>query len=98
LVKQWFYNNGRKRSQGDKVNYVRKWNLKQVVGMVKKAEIQVLCREQTGSDPGTKDYMAGYQKALAKVVEDLEEEEMAEYQELANEWTKRSPPVEVQRK
>ena len=46
--------------------------------MVKKAEIQVLCREQTGSDPGTKDYMAGYQKALAKVVEDLEEEEMAE--------------------
>jgi cation transport regulator ChaC len=95
-VKQWFYNNARKKDQ--KVTYMRKWSLRQVVGFVRKAEVQDLCKEQTGSNPGTKDYLAGYQKALAQVMEDMAPEDVEEYLKLATEWNKKSPPAELQRK
>jgi hypothetical protein len=80
------------------VKYVKRWNLKSVVGFQRKADIQDVCRELTDSNPGTKKYIGGYQKALSKVVNELTEEEQEEYRAMAKEWTKRSPPVEVQRK
>jgi hypothetical protein len=64
----------------------------------KKVEIEQICKENTAATPGTKAYMGGYQKALAQVVDGLTEEEETEYQILAEEWTKQSPPTEVQQR
>jgi hypothetical protein len=97
-VKEWFYNHGRKRNKKDKWNYVWKWTLKKVVVHQKKREIEDICKEETQALPGTQDYLAGYQKALAQVVDGMDETEVAEFQDMANEWTKKSPPVELQRK
>jgi hypothetical protein len=97
-VKLWFYNHGRKRASKDKLNYVRKWTLKLVVGHVKKAEVEEICREETQALPGTQEYIAGYQKALAKVVEDLDEEELSEFQDMVKEWNENKPPPEMQQK
>jgi hypothetical protein len=77
MVKNWFYNYGRKQDRRDKITYVQRWNLNQVVGHIKEAEIQELCKEETGSNPGTKGYLSGYQKVLAKVMEDLSPEEVS---------------------
>ena len=97
-MKHWFYNNGRQRTDRNKVNYTKCWTLKQVVGFMKKAEVQEVCKELTNSNPGTREYIAGYQKALGRVVEDLDEDEETEYQKLVTEWNQRSPPTEIQRK
>jgi hypothetical protein len=79
------------------VKYGKRWTLNTVVGFQKKAEIQAACQELTNADPGTKQYIGGYQRALSKVVSDLTEER-DEYAAMAIEWTNRSLPVEVQRK
>lgn len=63
-----------------------------------KREVEDICKEETQALPGTQDYIAGYQRALAQVVDGLDETEVAEFQRLAEEWTKKSPPVEFQRK
>jgi hypothetical protein len=97
-VREWFYNHGRKRNQRDKWNYIRKWTVKKVVAHEMKREIEDICKEETQALPGTRDYITGYQKALAQVVEGLDETEVAKFQDMANEWTKKSPPIEVQRK
>jgi hypothetical protein len=52
----------------------------------------------TNANSGTKAYIAGYQTAVAKVVRDLPEDEEIRYTQMAKEWNKSSPPVEVQRK
>ena len=80
------------------MTYVRKWNLKQVVGHVKKGELEEICKNETQCNPGTQGYMAGYQGALGRVVERLGEEEVEEYLALAKEWNERSAPPEVQRR
>lgn len=98
MVKNWLYNYGRKRDRRDKITYVRRWNLNQVVGHMKKAEIQELCKEETGSKPGTKKYLSGYQKVLGKVMEELTPDEVLGFKEMAREWSEKSPPKEVQRK
>jgi hypothetical protein len=72
--------------------------LKQVVGHVLKARVEDICKENTGALPGTSEYLAGYQKALSEVVEELTEEEESEYKALMDEWTSTSPPLELQRK
>jgi hypothetical protein len=90
-VKHWFYNNGRQRTDKNKVNYTKHWSMK-------KAEVQEACKELTNSNPGTREYIVGYQKALSRVVKDLNEDEETEYQKLVMEWNKRSPPAEIQRK
>jgi len=69
-----------------------------VVGFVKKGEVEELCKAETRSNPGTTDYLAGYQGALRKVVEQLGEEEATEYLALAKEWNELSAPVDVQRR
>lgn len=97
-MRTWFYNNGRKRDHKDKLTYVRKWNVNQVVGCMKKQQIEDLCRQKTNSEPGSKSYLAGYQKALASVVDNLGEEEVEEYSAMAKVWNNTSPPVDVQRR
>jgi hypothetical protein len=97
-VKEWFYNNGRKRDRKDKITYVRRWNFNQVVGHVKRPQIQEICKDETEAEPGTQGYMGGYQQALATVMKDLSQEEVEEYKKMAVEWSNKSPPKEVQRK
>jgi hypothetical protein len=97
-VKQWFYNYGRKRDRKEKFRYLKVWTKNSVAGFMKRSEIQDVCEKATKSKPGQSKYLAGYQKALAEVVSGLSEEEESEYRALAVEWTKKSPPQELQRK
>jgi hypothetical protein len=97
-VKEWFYNHGRKRNRKDKWNYVQKWTLKRVLIHQKREEIEEICREHTQALPGTREYIGGYQKALAEVVESLDATEVDHFNSMAEEWTKKSPPAEVQQR
>jgi len=65
---------------------------------MKRQQIEDLCRQQTNSQPGARDYLAGYQKALAGVVDNLGEEEVEEYSVMAKEWNNKSPLVDVRRR
>ena len=80
------------------MKYTKRWTLGRVVGFQKKPEIEKACKELTNANLGTKAYIAGYQTAVAKVVRDLPEDEEIRYTQMAKEWNKSSPPVEVQRK
>jgi len=97
-VKEWFYNHGRKRNRKDKWNYVQKWTLKRVLIHERREEIEEICREHTQALPGTREYIGGYQKALAEVVESLDATEVDHFNSMAEEWTKKSPPAEVQQR
>jgi len=94
----WFYNYGGKGESKEKFRYGKKWTLKRVVGFMRKAEVEEICRRITDSAPGTTKYLGGYQKALSEVLEGLTEEEEAEYRAMAKTWTKKSPPLEIQRR
>jgi hypothetical protein len=98
MVKEWFYNHGRKNAVKDRVAYVQKWSMKKVVAHVLKAEVDEICREQTGAMSGAQAYIAGYQKALKEVIEGLSAQDKELYQQMAQQWTDQSPPAEVQRK
>ena len=65
---------------------------------MRKAEVEEVCRRITDSAPGTTKYLGGYQKALSEVLEGLTKEEEAEYRAMAKTWTKKSPPLEIQRR
>src|ERR1700733_7004057 len=98
MVKEWFYNHGRKNRTKDRVRYFQKWSLKKVVGHVLKTQVEELCKDKTGASPGTKEYIAGYQTALKEGVDDLSAEDRQRYEAMAEDWTNRSPPIEVQRR
>ena len=95
-IKNW-YQNKHRNVKGDKENpeYVRTWNLRAVTRHIKKAEIEVKARELSGANPGAPEYLAKYQQALSKVVDELSDEERAEYLELQDEWNKQGPPEEI---
>lgn len=80
------------------MTYIKAWSLKKVVGHVLKAEVEETCKEMTDSSPGTKEYITGYQTALKQVVDELSAEDRQRYDAMAEEWTNRSPPAEVQRR
>jgi len=92
-----FYNNGEKGS-GRTSALCENWNLKRVVGVVKEDEVQDRCKDETVPIPGTRLYHRRLPKALGKVTEDLTEGEVEEFSKLASEWSKKSPPIEVQRR
>lgn len=70
--------------------------MQQVVGKVHKQEVEDLCLEKSGQPKGSTGYFAVYQNVLNKFVEALTEEDRTKYREMAQEWTERSPPQEVQ--
>ena len=72
--------------------------MNQVVGHLKKGEIQGICEKETDLVPGTRGYIAGYQKALATVMEGLSPAEMAHFEAQAKEWTNKCPPIELQQR
>jgi hypothetical protein len=87
MIKEWFYNHGRKNAIRDRVTYVKKWSMKKVVGHVLKAEVDEICRNQTGARSGSQEYIAGYQSALKHVVDTLSAEDREKYQQMAEQWT-----------
>jgi hypothetical protein len=98
VIKEWFYNRGRKNRTKDKVTYFKKWTLKTVVGHVLKPEVEETCKDMTAASPGTQEYIAGYQTALKQVVDELSAEDRQTYAAMAVEWSNQSPPVDVQRR
>lgn len=91
-------NHARRRKPKIHVSYIRAWSLPQVVGHEKKAEVEQLCREQSGHPPGSKPYFGMYQRVLSDFVKTLSAEDRQKYQDMAKEWTERSPPLEIQQK
>jgi hypothetical protein len=69
----------------DRVNYVKKWSLKKVVGHVLKAQVEKTCKEMTAASPGTQEYITGYQTALKQVVDELSAEDRQRYEAMAEE-------------
>lgn len=51
-----------------------------------------------GAPPGSKAFLAMYQKGLRCIVDELSPTEKKEYQEMAKEWAEECPPPDVQRK
>jgi hypothetical protein len=66
--------------------------------MLHHKEVEQLCREHSQAVPGERDYLKSYQKVLKTYVETITEDQHARYQEMANEWSERSPPPEVQQR
>ena len=63
--------------------YVWKWSIKNVVMYMRKKEIEDICKEETQALPGTRNYITGYQRALAQVLDGLDKMEVAKYQDMA---------------
>jgi hypothetical protein len=97
-VKTWLHNHGRSRKSKDLVKYVRRWNVRQVVGVLHQNEVEQLCREHSQAVPGERAYLKSYQKVLKTYAESITEDQRVRYQEMANEWSDRSPPPEVQQR
>lgn len=51
-----------------------------------------------GAKPGTKEYMAFYQKGLNKLMDKVEESEIDEAKALAEKWNNEGPPDEIKSK
>jgi hypothetical protein len=80
------------------VRYVRRWNVRQVVGVLHQKEVEQLCRTRSQAVPGETAYLKSYQGVLKTYAESLSADRQTQYQEMANEWSDRSPPKEVQRR
>jgi hypothetical protein len=80
------------------VKYVRRWNARQVVGVLHQKEIEQLCRDHSDAVPGEKAYLKSYQKVLKTYTDNLSDDQRAEYHNMATEWSDRSPPLEVQQR
>ncbi len=97
-MKIWLHNHGRGRKRKDVVRYVRRWNIQQVVGVLHQKEVEQLCRTRSQAVPGERAYLKSYQNVLKTYTESLPVDQQMQYQEMANEWSDRSPPEEVQQK
>jgi len=97
-VKSWFHNHGRGRKSKDMIRYVRRWNVRKVVGVLHQKEVERLCREHSHAVPGEKAYLRSYQKVLKTYAESLSDDQQAKYQDIATEWSDRSPPQDVQQR
>ena len=97
-VKTWFHNHGRSRKPKDLVKYVRRWNVRQVVGALHQKEVEQLCRDHLQAVPGEKAYLKSYQNVLKRYAESLPGDQQTKYQNMANEWSNRHPPQDVQQK
>jgi len=98
-ISTYFHNHGRRKKAKTHISYVRRWSLNQVVGHERKAELEVLCRAAApGHLPGSRGYLKKYQKVLTEFVETLPAEDKNRYTQMAQEWSDRCPPVEVQQK
>lgn len=67
-----------------------------MVGALHQKEVERLCREDSQAVPGEKAYLKSYQNVLKKYAEALSDDQQARYQKMANEWSDRSPPHEIQ--
>jgi hypothetical protein len=61
-------------------------------------EVERLCRSDSKAVPGDKKYLKSYQKVLKAFAENLPDDQQAKYQEMADEWSDRSPPQDGQQR
>jgi hypothetical protein len=97
-IKEWFYNNGRRRTRKPKHTYVKNWTFKKVLAHQRKDDISEEVSSLSGAAPGTKEWMAKYQAGVQVVCNRLTDEEVAEYQKLAEDWNSEAPHAKVQQK
>jgi hypothetical protein len=69
-----------------------------VVGVIHQKEVERLCRAQSQAVPGEIAYLGCYQQVLKTYAESLSVDQQTQYQEMADEWSDRSPPQEVQQR
>ena len=66
--------------------------------MLHHKEVEQLCRTRSQAVPGEAAYLKSYQNALKTYAESLPEDQQAQYQEMAINWTNQSPPQDVQQR
>ena len=77
-------------------NPSRTWTISQVVGKLFKEEVESLCEEESGLPKGSTGFFSVYQKVLSQFVKAMSKEDQDKYRKMAQEWSERSPPKEVQ--
>jgi hypothetical protein len=80
------------------VKYVRRWNVRQVVGELHQKEVEQLCRDHSQAVPGEKAYLKSYQKVLKRYGEGLPDDQQVKYQSMADKWSDHHPPQEIQQR
>jgi hypothetical protein len=76
---------------------IRNFTVKDVAIKLNKKEISKLNEKQVGFPPGSKEYLAGYQKSRAEFTNSLPEETINQYQKEADRWNEFGAPEEVKR-
>lgn len=69
-----------------------------MVGVIHQKEVEKLCRTHSQAVPGETAYLKSYQNVLKTYAESLPADQQAQYQDMADEWSDRSPPQEVQQR
>lgn len=94
----WFGNNVAKKIRGEKKKVDKMdFTVWDVVKITHRNQIHALVAENTNESPGETDWLSHYPAALARLIKGLSEEELANAQNIADEWTNEGAPREVQR-
>ena len=77
------------------MTYGRKWNARAVIIHQNRDKIKRLL-EKNGYKAGTAAYIGKYAKAVKKVMDGMDETQIAAAAKLAEEWNESQPPAEIQ--
>lgn len=89
-------NNGRQNKEKELTTMSNAWHARRVISVLKKDEINKMAAEASGLPPGDKGCFAYYQKSVTRLMSGMTKEDLVHYDKLANEWTQRGCPPEVQ--
>lgn len=95
-ISKWYQTETGGEEDKDDVEGVEKWKkewtMRKVVITMKRDEIN----KEIGVAAGSPEYLKGYAKGVNKVMGRLTDEQKREYMELAKEWNKSRPPMDIQ--
>lgn len=76
----------------------KKFNVRDVVREDRKAEVQEWIKLQYEANPGEQEFIKHIQEGITAVMKGLTDEEVEEYQEMADDWNTREAPPEQKAK
>jgi hypothetical protein len=97
VVKDWFYNHGRKAKNSTK-NYGRRWTLRQVVYQLHKTSAIEQMERLSGAKAGSKEALAKYQEAITHIMDGMTRQQLTETEEERKKWNEGMPPKHIQAK
>jgi hypothetical protein len=78
--------------------FVKTWNLRNVVQEKLKETINAKILAKTGAGPGDDGYLKSYPAALTETIHELTPEQRGDYQKLADDWNNAIMPNDVRRR